>query len=514
MLDAPNPGPDRRADDAVFDRRDWLRITLASIGDGVITADRLGRVNYLNPVAEKLTGWSLADAVGQEVEQVFHIINETTRTPVEQPVRKVIERGLTVGLGNHTLLIARDGSERPIDDSAAAIKDALGEVVGVVLIFRDIADRRRAERAVEEARQYAESIVTTVREPLLILDSKLHVRSANRSFYETFRVSPAETDGRFLYSLGDGQWDIPALRTLLEEILPRNLSFQDFEVDHDFERIGPKTMLLNARCFPPDSRFELILLAIEDITDRRRAEKAVEEAERRKDEFLAVLAHELRNPLSAIIMAARILQDPDSEPRRSWGLGVVIHQVKALSRLIEDLLDVSRISEGKIHLRREVLDLAAVIARAVESVAGLVEEREHELTVSVPPEPMVTEGDPTRLEQVFGNLLTNAAKYTEKRGRIAITAGVEGGEFLVRVQDSGEGISAELLPGLFEMFRQVETSTHRSRGGLGIGLSLVRTLVEMHGGSVQATSDGVGLGSEFRVRLPAVVPPGSQSPQA
>jgi PAS domain S-box-containing protein len=204
MSNAADAEPHRRPDETVFDRRDWLQITLSSIGDGVITADAEGRVNYLNPVAEKLTGWTLGEAAGVEVERVFRIINETTREPVEQPVRKVIERGLTVGLGNHTLLIARDGSERPIDDSAAAIKDARGDVVGVVLIFRDITERRQAERAVESAREYAESIVTTVREPLLILDSQLHVRSANRSFYDAFRVTPAETEGQFLYELGNG----------------------------------------------------------------------------------------------------------------------------------------------------------------------------------------------------------------------------------------------------------------------------------------------------------------------
>ncbi|AGA28508.1 sensor histidine kinase [Singulisphaera acidiphila] len=505
MPNAPDSDSVRPAGDTVFDRRDWLQITLSSIGDGVITADRDGRVNYLNPVAETLTGWTLADAAGVEVEQVFRVINETTREPVAQPVRKVIERGLTVGLGNHTLLIARDGSERPIDDSAAAIKDDHGDVVGVVLIFRDITERRQAELAIDSAKEYAESIVMTVREPLLVLDSQLHVRSANRSFYETFHVSPDETVGRYLYGLGDGQWDIPALRTLLEEILLRNPSFHDFEVSRDFEHIGPRTMLLNARRLQSGGRLELILLAIEDVTDRRRAEREVEESERRKDEFIAVLAHELRTPLSTISLATSLLQGMGSEEDRSWALGVVGHQVKNLNRLIEDLLDVSRISQGKIHLRKEVIDLAAVIARAEESVTAVVKEREHELTVSVPREPMVVEGDPTRLEQVFGNLLTNAAKYTAKGGRITVTGAVDGGDFVVRVRDTGEGISAEMMPGLFEMFTQVESSTHHSRGGLGIGLSLVRTLVEMHGGSVQVASDGTGLGSEFSVRLPALV---------
>jgi PAS domain S-box-containing protein len=502
MANASRPEPDRRAGDTVFERRDWLQITLSSIGDGVITADQDGRVNYLNPVAERLTGWTLAEAAGVEVEQVFRIIHETSREPVEQPVRKVIEMGLTVGLGNHTLLIARDGTERPIDDSAAAIKDDRGEVVGVVLIFRDITDRRRAEIAIDLAKEYAESIVTTVREPLLILDAQLHVRSANRSFYDTFRVTPAETEGRFLYSLGDGQWNIPALKTLLEEILPRNPALEDFEVSHDFERIGTKTMLLNARCFPPEGRFELILLAIEDVTDRRRAEWAVGEAERRKDEFIAVLAHELRNPLSAISMASSLLQVPESGDDHTWGLDVINHQVKTLNRLIEDLLDVSRITQGKIQLRKARVDLASVIARAVESVRYLLQEREHEIVVSVPRAPMPIEGDATRLEQVFGNLLTNSAKYTAKGGRIEVAASIEGGDYRVRVRDNGEGIPAQMMPRLFEMFTQVESSKRLSRGGLGIGLSLVRTLVEMHGGSVQAASDGLGMGSEFSVRLP------------
>ena len=451
----------------------------------------------MNPVAETLTGWSAAEALGKHLEDVFRIVNEETRKPIEQPVRKVIDTGLVRGLGNHTLLIARDGSELPIDDSAAPIWGESGELVGVVLIFRDITERRHGERLLESARSYAESIVATVRGPLLVLDRELHVRTANRSFYETFGVTPPEVIGRFIYDLGDGQWDIPALRTLLEDIVPTNSCFEDFEVEHDFEHIGPKTMLLNARRFPPGGEFELLLLAIEDITDRKRLaasvatsevryrrlfeaartasswstptraesptrirswsiarlsprrarrqgalgdrllgdeqasreafrncsgralsatricrsnrrpgyaarssssatsirrtatgsssatsatsptasgwrrsesgstgrrggparaeanEAKLAEADRRKDEFIAILAHELRNPLSNIRMAAHILRRPTWGENREQGLGVITHQVGALNRLIEDLLDVSRISKGKVHLRRE-----------------------------------------------------------------------------------------------------------------------------------------------------------------
>lgn len=189
----------------------WYQVTLAAVGDAVLTTDPDGLITYMNPVAETLTGWTAAEAIGTPLESVFRIVNEETRKPTEQPVRKVIDTGLVRGLANHTVLIARDGSELPIDDSAAPVWGRGGELVGVVMIFRDISERRQAEHVIATARGYAESIVNTVREPLLILNADLHVRSANRSFYEMFRVGPPETEGRFVYDLGDGQWDIPAL---------------------------------------------------------------------------------------------------------------------------------------------------------------------------------------------------------------------------------------------------------------------------------------------------------------
>jgi PAS domain S-box-containing protein len=521
----PDDIPAGPADSPAFEQRDWLKITLSSIGDGVITADAQGRVNYLNPVAETLTGWALADAAGMEVERVFHIVNETTGRPVEQPVRIVIQRGLTVGLGNHTLLIARDGSQRPIDDSAAAIKDDRGQVVGVVLIFRDITDRRRSERLLESAREYAENIVTTVREPLIVLDAHLRVRSANPSFYQTFQVAPAETEGQFIYDLGDRQWNIPALKTLLEEIIPLNNSFDDWPVEHDFEHIGPKTMMLSARRFPPEGKYELILLAIEDVTARKRAEEErerflglLQEHDRKKDEFLAMLAHELRNPLAAISNAVAVMSLTDVQEHRDFSMQAIQRQSMHLSRIIEDLLDISRINLGKFVLRREILDATTILDSAVRTTKTLVEARDHTLETSIDRGNLWVHADPTRLEQVVVNLLNNAAKYSENGGLIRLSAGHEGGDIVIRVKDTGIGISPEKLPKMFQLFAQDDYASARAEGGLGIGLTIVKKLIEMHGGGIAAHSEGPGKGSEFVVRLPAAkqaaVTPTTERPPA
>jgi PAS domain S-box-containing protein len=488
----------------VFEQSEWLQVTLSCIGDGVITADQDGLVTFLNPVAETLTGWALADAAGRKVEEVFCIVSEATRELVEQPVRTVFERGTVAGLVSHTVLIGKDGTERFIDDSAAPIKNAQGDILGVVLIFRDITDRRRIEKATENAKRYAEAIVETVREPLLILDSDLKVRSANRAFYQTFHVEKKETEGRVIYELGNRQWDIPELRTLIGDILPRHSSFENFQVEQTFEHIGPRTMMLNAHRFDDaDSNLELILLAIEDVTVRRQAEEALQDADRRKNEFLATLSHELRNPLSAIAYAVEIVSRADMEDQRTWAAEMVKRQVHQLTRLVDDLLDVSRISEGKIRLQKEPVELHSVLNRAAAVVRPLVDEMGHELSISPPRGPMRLEADPSRLEQVFVNLLTNAAKYTEPGGRIELSGRREGNELVVSVRDTGVGIAPEMLPGVFDMFKQIDSSIERSRGGLGIGLVLVKQLTELHGGSVSVVSEGVGKGSEFSLRLPA-----------
>jgi PAS domain S-box-containing protein len=260
----------------------WFRAALASVGDALIVTDAESRVTFLNPVAEALTGWPLAEAAGKPLPAVFRVVNEHTRQAVDDPAARVLAAGAIVGLANNALLVARGGAEVPVDDSGAPVRDAAGAIAGVVLVFRDVSERRRAERAAEDALAYAEAIVDTVREPLVVLDAGLRVRTANRSFYQTFRVTPAETEGRCLYDLGNGQWDVPRLRGLLDEVLLRDSHFDDFEAEHDFPNLGRRAMLLNARRLDQgEGREGLILVAVEDVTERRQAASALAVSETR-----------------------------------------------------------------------------------------------------------------------------------------------------------------------------------------------------------------------------------------
>jgi PAS domain S-box-containing protein len=242
-----------------------------------------------------------------------------------------------------------------------------------------------------------------------------------------------------------------------------------------------------------------------DITDRKRAEMELAQANRLKDEFLAVLGHELRNPLAPILNSLQLLQ---LEPALSLGgkqvIGIIERQVKHLTRLVDDLLDVSRISRGKIRLRKERVELRTLVSHAVDMTRHVIDSRKHQLAVSLPAESVWLEVDPARMEQVISNLLNNAAKYTEPCGHIWLTAERLGPETIVHVKDSGIGILPEVLPRVFDLFVQADRALDRAQGGLGIGLTLVKALIEMHEGKVEAHSPGVGKGAEFILRLPVV----------
>ncbi len=383
----------------------------------------------------------------------------------------------------------------------------------ILLAIEDITERNRLaaelRHVAAEIHEYTASIVATVREPLLVLDADLRVQSASRSFYENFRVTAAGTEGRLLYDLGNRQWDIPALRRLLEEVLPQENQVNDFSVEHVFEHIGKKTMLLNARrLIRTADQAPLILLAIEDITERSRLEDelrqvaaAMSEASRRKNEFLALLAHELRNPLAPIRSAVQLMRLTNDPETIRLSTGIIERQVDQMVRLVDDLLDVSRISRGKIELRKERVDLGSVMEQAVEDTQPMVASMGHTLSVSMPTVPIVLFADRSRLIQVLGNLLNNACKFTDRGGRITLSANVVGDEAVITVRDNGIGITPEQSTQVFDMFVQADTSIERSVSGLGIGLALVKNLVEMHEGTVSVASDGLGQGSTFELRL-------------
>lgn len=369
--------------DNLFDKQELLQSTLISIGDGVIATDSEGRVTFMNSIAEELTGWNERDATGKRLEEVFHIINEESRQDVENPALRALREGKIMGLANHTLLIAKNGVEWPIDDSAAPIRRRTGEVRGAILVFREIRERKAQEQ------------------------------------------------------------------TLLRQAA------------------------------------------------------ALAEADQRKDEFLATLAHELRNPLSPISNAIQLLPLVQDSPAELADLhGIMQRQVHQITRLLDDLMDVSRITRGKFELRKERTDVRGLLSSAIESIQPFMTERQHNLTLNVPETPLYVEADAARLTQVFGNILNNAAKYMDRGGLVEVRVEPCPGAVQVSIRDNGPGIPPEMLSDVFEMFRQVDGTLERAHGGLGIGLTLVKRIVEAHGGSVEARSKGQGTGAEFVITLP------------
>jgi PAS domain S-box-containing protein len=669
----------------VANERERYRITLSSIGDAVIVTNSQGQVTFLNPVAEELTGWD-TDAVGRPLTDVFRIVNERSRQTVESPVTKVLNEGVIVGLANHTLLIRRDGSEVAIDDSGAPIRDRSGAMTGVVLVFRDIADRRRAERALQESEDRYRTLIevspqsvwmaspdgritfvnqwwsdlTGVTGEASLGDGWLQAVSAEhrdataqawraaiaggdrcdievplrRSADDTVRwhqiqgraikgpdgatarwtgvaidvqdervarealvgsLQRERETGTRLQHVAAASLTINASQSLASiagvlagearTIIPCHQAYGSIVVNDDWEHALTASTFSNkhaglrdrdirpARVNPdvwrrrvpirlteaeragesawwtPDTesarpslrgwlavpligRDGRILGAIQ-LSDRvsgdfseddeailrqlanlaaiaienSRLYDALRDADRRKDEFLAMLSHELRNPLAPIRNALHIIRfRARGDAVLEQTSDMMVRQVDHMVRLVDDLLDVSRITRGKIVLQREVVDASTIVNRAVEASRPAIESSRHSLTVTFANQPLPVDVDLTRMVQVVTNLLNNAAKFTPESGRIEISTARKNGDAAIEVRDNGAGISDDVLPMIFDLFVQSGRTLDGSQGGLGIGLTLVKRLTEMHGGSVAATSNGPGSGSVFTVRVPLAAP--------
>ena len=617
---------------ALSQQREQFRVTLASIGDGVITTDTQTLVTFMNPVAEAMTGWAQSDALGRPLDDVFRIINEDTRVPVPNPVKEALRTGTVVGLTNYTSLIRKDGAVVAIEDSAAPIRDTVGNVSGCVMVFHDVTQRRRAERALraneDRLRDAARRLQLAMSAGDMgdwVWDAETNLMSLSRRAAQLFGLPPnapvSRDQLRALVPAEDGvRTKIEFDRALLEKtdykvefrVLRANSppvwvaamgrgvyadngavvgmigmihdvterrqadelrgrlaavveSSNDAIISKTLESIittwnhgaellfgypaaevigKPITLLL-----PPDRLDEetaileqigsgepvkpyptvrvrkdgsLVDVSVavspirdshgriigaskiaRDITAQKIVEEALRETDKRKDEFLATLAHELRNPLAPIRQATLIAQSPNTtDAQKRWSHEVIKRQVHNMALLLDDLLDISRITRGTLALRSRLTDLASIVDAAVETARPAIDAKRHAFSVQLPTERVEFAADPMRLAQVLSNLLTNAAKYTDPDGRIGLSASCGDGIVTISVTDTGIGIPPDAMSNLFGMFSQVKSSKDRSEGGLGIGLALAKGLVELHGGTIEARSAGTERGSEFIITLP------------
>jgi PAS domain S-box-containing protein len=396
------------------------------------------------------------------------------------------------------------------------------EPLELIATVKALLRTRRAEEAVQISRRQWQTTFDAVNDGVILLDREGRIIQVNQAMERILAAPWTELHGKPLSEVlnrSEGAERPPFSRMLASqsrEVAEVTQAGRWLHVAVDPVR-NVQGALRGALCI------------VSDVTDRRRLEEELRRradelaaADQRKDEFLAMLAHELRNPLAPILTSLELIrQEFPAQADLGEPLEIAERQVKHMSRLLDDLLDVSRFTQGKVQLRCERVDFSSIVSHAVETATPLIEAKGHRLTVRLPAEPVYLQGDPTRLAQIVANLLNNAAKYTEPGGMIALTAQRDGAELMLRVADTGIGLSAEMVPRVFDLFTQADLSLDRTQGGLGIGLTLVRNLVELHGGNVGVRSEGLGRGSEFTVRLPAQdrapaispeVPPPAQQP--
>jgi PAS domain S-box-containing protein len=468
-----------------------------------------GRVTDANDFFLRMTGYSRDDLADGSLSWRSLTPPEWVRLD-EQDVASLYAR--RKGQAAEREYLRKDGGRVPVIVGSALFDDSDHEGISFVL---DISKRKSAEMATDAA-------IRRQGDTLALLDALLDYAPVGFAFFDRehrfVRVNEflAGANGRSAESYQGRllREEAPSLAAQIEPVLDRVFrtgeTVQNLEVTGEASAETGEERIWLTSLYPvrAGEEVEWVGAVTLDVTERKRlmaelrgrAEELAEN-DRRKDEFLAMLSHELRNPLAPIRNAVDLLREVGG-PELVHARDVVDRQVTHLARLVDDLLDVSRITRGKVALRPETVELAEVVARAVETTRPLIESHEHTLVLEVSPEPTRLHADPTRLAQVIANLLNNATKYTEKGGRITLRAGREGSEAVVRVSDTGAGIPADVLPRVFDLFAQAERTLDRAQGGLGIGLTLVKSLVEQHGGRVEAFSEGPGHGSEFVVRLP------------
>jgi PAS domain S-box-containing protein len=454
------------------------------------------------------------DFTGQTVEQAFaewqEAIHPADRADCIARLATAVERRESVVLEYR--LRRADGVYRWVADHSEPIQLPSGEFDGYISSCLDIDDQKRVEERLREAadflaqkREWLEAVLNLLPMPMLLFDTASgdvsFSNQAARQTLDVFAGTPLQANRATTLNDASGKPLAESDRPLARVARGERLNATEIQVHGPR---GLRSLVVNSEFLPAmHSGHRMAVVVFQDITNQKRIEADLRRHNQAKDSLLAMLGHELRNPLAAITSAAELIElldaaDPEVENARE----VLQNQIQHLVQLVDDMLDVSRLMKGKIRIRRELLDVREIVHQSLQTCEIAIEGRRHTVDVQLPTETMPVEGDAARLEQVFVNLLTNAAKYTEPGGRIAVIGTTTRSECIVRVRDNGIGIPPELLPQVFELFRQLSPSTHRAEGGLGIGLNIVKNLVELHGGSVAVHSEGPGCGSEFSIRLP------------
>ena len=480
---APSDQPFHAADGAVID----------ALPVGVYVCDRDARIIRFNVRAVELWGRE-PQAEDRYCASLRLLRPDGTVLPHdESPMRDVLRTGQAVR--DAELGIARpDGSRVVVRATVVPLTDADGEVVGAVNTFEDITEQRQLEAVLRAQERDLQDFVDNATEGLHWVGPDGVILWANQAELDLLGYARDEYIGHHIA-------EFHAEREVIEDILARltaGESLRNYEARMRCKDGSLRHVLVNSNVLWREGRFIHTRCFTRDVTDRRRAEELLKETARLKDEFTLTFAHELRQPLAPMVTAVEMLKLSDQAEPRQRALDVLDRQVRQMQRLLDDLLDSARIGTGKIELQRTPLDLRELALQAASTITPLAERRKQQVVLSLPDEEARVEADAHRMQQVLSNLLTNAVKYTPDGGRITVTVEKRGRDVELRVRDTGRGIPADRLPYIFDLFVQV--SPHG--GGLGIGLSVVRRLIEAHGGTVQARSNGLEQGSEFLVTLP------------
>jgi PAS domain S-box-containing protein len=483
-----------------------FKVTLESIADSVVVTNKVGVIDFINTSAAELLSISKTKASGRHVNELFGFFHEKNLEPMPNPIEIALKEKSVVRNEHDTVLRTTNGTGFPVDFCSAPVRDSNGDSLGAVTVFRNVDQARQFEIELKKLEAQLRAVTETMAAGVTQCSRDMRYMWVSPAYGEWIGYKPKDIIGKPIVEImGQDAFNS------LEEYFHKVLSGKKVEYEKEIDYRGMGKRWIHAVYKPthdPNGQVDGWVAVVRDITLQKELEQNLKQEDRRKDEFLAMLAHELRNPLAPIRNAVELMRRLEiQDPKLRRARDVIDANVNQLTHLLDDLLDIARVKSGKITLRKKNISIQDFIQEAADNCRALIESRKQQFHVLVPGIHAEIYGDFTRLTQVLVNLLNNAAKFTPPGGEISLTVFVEKDQLTISVRDTGVGISAELLPRVFDVFVQGDQSLDHSQGGLGIGLAMVRNLIEMHNGRVEVFSQGYNQGSEFVVMLPLVVQP-------